>query len=1149
MIVRNMLEAVSKPVFGKVWLGLSAANLQKTAAWGLTPFNPSHPTWVLKLLLIAVVSATYLAGAVTAADTGASLFAESPSRKIVVIVSNRPDALQQYAASELVRHVDQVTGAKPQIVHVGDESADSLPADANLMILGRREDHLTLKHLAATGFYEPNTSEQGYSLRVDVNPQNPQGKHWLAVLAGADPRGVLYAVRDFCHYHFYKDADGIVLRRGRVSLAPALKVRMLSESGCNLFSATNDHDGFMHKPSLNRFSRDVVFDKHYFVDWLSEWKVTHVNFVWANFRAYRQAAKDFVAYAHSRGVRVFVHYVPYRPGHEDPPPSITKTELGSDNAADCPRDPAVRKWYTDRLTELITQEPRFDGAIIESPYHDGVYCKCDTCQGKKNPFPESVLLSEMTEIVRKHRPDMPIVRVMKQPVPDDATARRLADELKPLEGPLDWHVNTFRDREHRQRWHALGPKFGTYLRLYRSALKGVDVRAEIDFLYNDFRMSAERNVHAHGFCYRFYGGRYGSFPVEKDQLMLAEYPDRCGPLSLALVAEAVFDPLANAETCRHRIARTLAITIPDYPRSRPMTAGDLSDRATTDGVTKPIVQNPAFHPAETKLFRYQYGIRESMFTLVQSCVDFDNDGQRELVYGSRTHKTCHLLRASDGTVLWSTPLPGQCQSISAHDLNGDNLYEILFLASGPGRLYVLDNKGEIVKQWDAGDWKVGNTPVIIDVDRDGILDGYLGTRSKYLVRLNMQELTTIARRPSWIQCGCHTTAMDVDGDGSWDLFAGSGDDKGAKGVLHRYDPLTLESVWSYKTDDNASSADPVLADIDGDGQVEIIKSVDNYAGDDAHDAVYAFETDGTLLWKVEGLSGEDSPNVADLDGDGSVEIVGMTFGSEVYCLDAEGQFKWRRDLRPEFDDKVHAYMAPILCDLDGDPGLEILALTNGGYSNTPGPGRNAVLFALSPSGEILDRFDVGGPRFWGKAFCSNIDDDPYLELVASGSGGLDVVQTRGFGPNTEHFQRRRDYRRLSVLPWAYEDTYFIYRGKRQGVTNGTDNLVLETIDGRHRDRGSFVTELLTLPPNGFFNGLRHDAETPAGTALTVSVLDGPGNTLIQDVKDDTELHLDQPVQLEFVFTTTDTSVTPVLDVYSISFDRNNTPASQPVAAK
>jgi hypothetical protein len=101
-----------------------------------------------------------------------------------------------------------------------------------------------------------------------------------------------------------------------------------------------------------------------------------------------------------------------------------------------------------------------------------------------------------------------------------------------------------------------------------------------------------------------------------------------------------------------------------------------------------------------------------------------------------------------------------------------------------------------------------------------------------------------------------------------------------------------------RTNDNASSADPVLADIDGDGNVEIIKSVDNYAKDDAHNAVYAFETDGKLLWKVPGLSGEDSPAVGDLDSDGQVEIVGMTFGGEVYCLDPRGDSNGVRNFFP-----------------------------------------------------------------------------------------------------------------------------------------------------------------------------------------------------------------------------------------------------------
>jgi len=538
-------------------------------------------------------------------------------------------------------------------------------------------------------------------------------------------------------------------------------------------------------------------------------------------------------------------------------------------------------------------------------------------------------------------------------------------------------------------------------------------------------------------------------------------------------------------------------------------------------------------PARSDLFRLQYSVLDRSFCYAQCCVDFDADGKREILFSSRKTGQLQMLNAADGAVRWSKTLEGQQQSISAFDIDGDGAYEIIYTVSGPGRLYVLDRTGRVLKQWDADDGKLGNSPVILDGDGDGVPDGYLGSRRKYLLRLDMQELTLIKRRTPWVQCGCHITAMDVDRDGRWDLFAGSGDDLAAGGVLHRFDPVSLASLWSYRTGDNASSADPVLADIDGDREVEIVKSVDNYAGNDAHDAVYAFETDGTLLWKVEGLSGEDSPNVADLDGDGEVEIVGMTFGSEVYCLDAEGRIKWRKDLRPQLDDRAHAYMTPVLCDLDGDARLEILAMTNGGYPQQA----NGILFALSAEGHLLDRLDVGGPRFWGEASYCNVDDDPQMELLLSGSGGLDVIETNGLGPNTESFQRRRNYQRLNVVPWAYEDSYFIYRGKKAGLRNLTDNLVLEKASRRYLSAGRFTTELLTLPPGCFFDRVDYRADEPAGTALWLNVLSDKGRPILRNLASGRDLDLRQPLRLEFVFSTSDGSATPLLDSYRLSFDR------------
>jgi len=265
----------------------------------------------------------------------------------------------------------------------------------------------------------------------------------------------------------------------------------------------------------------------------------------------------------------------------------------------------------------------------------------------------------------------------------------------------------------------------------------------------------------------------------------------------------------------------------------------------------------------------------------------------------------------------------------------------------------------------------------------------------------------------------------------------------------------------------------------------------------------------------------------------------MTFGGEVYCLDAQGRFKWRRDLRPELDDGQHMYMAPILCDLNGHRHLEILAMTNGQYSPTPELKPNAKLFALDARGNVLDQLDLGESRYWGHAFVCNLDDDPYLELVVSGYGGLDVIETRGFGPNTEHFQRRRDYRRLNVRPWAYEDSYFIERGQKDRVVNLTDNLILAKGDGGYVRDGRFVTEQLTLPPDCEFRQLQFAAETPAGTQVRVDVLDANERPLREAVSPNTDLRVREPVHLAFRLSTSDPAKTAKLDSYSLAFDRRS----------
>ena len=120
---------------------------------------------------------------------------------------------------ELVKHVERVTGQAPQTTRGGSVKA------GNRNLIGRPEGSPAIHRLAREGFFQLGRAEQGYSLRIDRNPHDQQGGSWLAVICGADPQGVLYGVRDFSHYHFYKEDSRVVLRPARVELAPRLKLQ------------------------------------------------------------------------------------------------------------------------------------------------------------------------------------------------------------------------------------------------------------------------------------------------------------------------------------------------------------------------------------------------------------------------------------------------------------------------------------------------------------------------------------------------------------------------------------------------------------------------------------------------------------------------------------------------------------------------------------------------------------------------------------------------------------------------------------------------------------------------------------------------------------------------------------------------------------
>lgn len=1072
----------------------------------------------------------------------------------VIVVADRESDLGRFARTELARRIKDLSGAEP-IAMPAARAEESVLRNSDVVMIGTAESHARLKRLLSQDWLKPSpTNVQGYTLRIGASPFDPQKQHWLAALAGADDLGTLNAVRDFCHYHLPQKGGPAAIRAANVQTAPRIQARILSEGGTCLFSPTLDPFARDKVRELIGRGESLVFDKQYYVDWLSEWKATHLVVWWCNTEAHRKPWREFVDYARARGLKVVRGFVPYRSLHEFPPSEIGSLDRPP-GTADCPREPRIREWYLQRLRQLMTEQP-LDGMCLESPYHDECYCRCPKC--KDSRLPEMEMMEPFYKLARAVKPGLLVMRSLKSPTTEGASAARHKAEILQLGDNVDWHLNTFPATSDQQRWLDLGPRCGTYLRLFRVALLGKDPATEIGAVLDHFRMSAERGSSFHAFSHRFYGGKYGNiregFTVGEDVEMMRRYPGTLGPFSLALELEAAFDPFVSGAARVQKLQRIRELTIPDYPYEGKLDLAMLQSIPDAAPSQKPagslVVDDPAAHPSPGKFLSYLYGISDQGYVLADTCVDYFNNGKRKLLHASRATKSLSMIEASDGRAVWSEPIAGDHQSLCAVNPTGGGEFEILYTTSAPGKLHRLDRHGKILASWDSGDWKLGNSPVLLDGDGDGRPDLYLGSRHRSFFHLSYPDLHLLGQRDGWAQCGCYFSALDVDKSGRWSLFAGSGDDgQGGKGVLQSLDPATLQSGWSYRTDDNASSADPVLVDLDGDGRVEIVKSVDNYNHDDAHDAIYAFKTDGTVFWKTEGFSGEQSPNVADLNGDGSPEIVGMTFGGEVYCLDARGKVKWRRDLRPETDDRSHAMnMAPILCDVNGDGQLEIVALTGSKYFDPANPGTNTangIIFVLDAKGAILDKLDVGAPRCWDIGFACNVDDDPHLELVLAGCGHLDVIRTRGFGPNTEVFRKRRTYQRNNTYPWAYEDTYFMDRGTREGVVNQTDNLVLARNADGFQHSGSFTTELLTLPPGGFFHQLDCEIAQPETTRITISVLDQKDNKLIANASAHQTLHLMQPVKLRFVLSTTDPRRTPKLDAYRLAFSHKARTSTSP----
>lgn len=379
------------------------------------------------------------------------------------------------------------------------------------------------------------------------------------------------------------------------------------------------------------------------------------------------------------------------------------------------------------------------------------------------------------------------------------------------------------------------------------------------------------------------------------------------------------------------------------------------------------------------------------------------------------------LYSASGTVLWAVnPFSGgEVRSLAAADIDGNGDLEIIVgRASSGGTLQVnvYEHTGGLRPGWPArrtgepgnGAGMYNENLAVADLDGDLAAEIYAPTDTHYISAFHPngdQLLASLSYGTSgglqkvWSQVGVHVDQVaDLRG------FANCGSE-------HR---------------PNFANAAPAVADLDGNGSLELVFPGDVYncaIGDPAGDLYYlpwVLTRDRTRWvtasydWTTIPAAGQSGPPLiqgqfatiedavvnavpADLDGDGKREILFASYDGKLHAwwLDKTEHHSWPYTV-PGSGFRFAA--EPAVADLDADGFSEVI------FTTWPQKGGNAVgkLIILSYQGTLLQSVDLPAPRGgnWNGGLAApalaQLDADADLEaVVGTSQSGVLAYQIPG----------------------------------------------------------------------------------------------------------------------------------------------------------
>jgi hypothetical protein len=317
--------------------------------------------------------------------------------------------------------------------------------------------------------------------------------------------------------------------------------------------------------------------------------------------------------------------------------------------------------------------------------------------------------------------------------------------------------------------------------------------------------------------------------------------------------------------------------------------------------------------------------------------DVDNDGEMEIVFGNSSGKLYVINH--DGSQQLAYTILGFVEGAPALvDVDGDQDLEIVFTTTttSGGQLYVIHHNGITMSGFpkELGSMWVG--PAVHDIDNDGIYDVICTTYDKevYAIEVNGGQVKTGFPFTAQGRFDISPTLVDVDSDGDYEIVVGS--NSGELYVLHHDGTIFAE----YNTGDDIRGGISVC-DLNNDGQLDLL-----FGGYD--DKIHVWDPVANELlpgWPVDlGFNILSEPLIADLDGDGQVEVLAARKTGKIFAYESDGSLMSNFPI--SVDGSIES--TPAIEDIDNDGDLEIVIGSTSGLE----------VIDIKSSAELMDSWSV-----------------------------------------------------------------------------------------------------------------------------------------------------------------------------------------------